>query len=136
MDKWFPLILLVFSAGGFYLALSGLIFLRPHRPEVWFFGLGVRTRIGAVKVLMVSASLLLLAYALNNKITLERLLAPETESLQSTAETLRLQLAASQRALNETRKQLQMQVEEKTLWMDLSQDKGMGLLKKVMLSVN
>jgi len=130
MDRLLPLILVVFAMGGFYLGLSGLIRLRAEKPEVWFFGLGVRSRLGALKVLVVAASLLLLAVALNKKITLTQLLAPETESLQSVNESLKQQLKNSQNEIVEVRKQLQIALNEKNTLDGLISRQGNGLAQK------
>lgn len=130
MDRLLPLVLLIFALGGFYLGLAGLIRLRSDRPEIWFFGLGVRSRLGACKVLVVAASLLLLAIALNKKITLARLLAPETESLQTANETLKKQLSAAQGELMDVRKQVQIVVDEKNTLDGLISRQGNGLAQK------
>jgi chromosome segregation ATPase len=130
MDRLLPLILLIFALGGFYLGLAGLFRLGSARPEIWFFGLGVRSRLGACKVLVVAASLLLLAIALNKKITLGRLLAPETESLQTANENLMKQLSAMQGELMDVRKQLQITVDEKNALDGLISRQGNGLAQK------
>lgn len=74
MDKVVPLLLLFLGLGGLYLGIGGLARLRRERPEFWVFGLGVRTRLGAVKVLVAAAVLLLLAYSTSKKGALTRIL--------------------------------------------------------------
>ena len=61
MERLAPYLLLLVGLGAAYLGVGGLVRLRPERPEFWLFGLGVRSRAGAGKVLVVAALLLLIA---------------------------------------------------------------------------
>jgi chromosome segregation ATPase len=99
MERLVPFLLLVLGLGALYLGLAGLIRLRPDRPEFWLFGLGVRSRVGAVKVLLVATALLFLSYTAYRKGSLTQMLQtpvsldPQlysrlTEKLQKSEETL------------------------------------------------
>ena len=78
MDKLVPILLLALGLGAAHLGIGGLLKLGPERSEFWLFGLGVRTRFGAVKVLVVALALMFLAYSFHKKGNFTRILAPES----------------------------------------------------------
>ena len=51
MERLAPYLLLLVGMGTAYLAIGGLVRLRPERPEFWLFGMGVRSRAGAGRYL-------------------------------------------------------------------------------------
>jgi hypothetical protein len=76
MERLAPYLLLLMGMGAAYLAIGGLARLRPERPEFWLFGLGVRSRAGAGKVLVVAVLLLLLGYSVLRRGSIQRVLDP------------------------------------------------------------
>jgi chromosome segregation ATPase len=131
MDKLIPLVLLIFGIGATYLGVCGLLLLRGGRREFWLFGLGVRSRVGAVKVLLVAAALFLLAFAIQKKITIAHLLAPEAESLHSENAQLRQQIANLENQWKNTQSQLESVRQEKASLENLLSQQGDGLVKKM-----
>jgi DNA repair exonuclease SbcCD ATPase subunit len=131
MDKLIPLVLLIFGVGATYLGICGLFLLRGDRKEFWLFGLGVRTRVGAVKVLLVAAALFLLAFAIQKKITITRLLAPEAESLHSENALLKQQFAQLESQWRNAQSQIESLRQEKASLENLLSQQGDGLAKKM-----
>ena len=74
MDKLVPILLLALGLGAAHLGIGGLVRLRPDRPEFWVFGLGVRTKLGAIKVLIVALALCFLAYSFHKKGSIQKIL--------------------------------------------------------------
>jgi chromosome segregation ATPase len=95
MEIVVPMVLLLLGLGAVHLALGGLIRLGKERPEFWLLGLGVRSRFGALKVLVVAVAMLFLAYSFRQQGSLIRILRPELAGAQAEAKTqlARLEIA-------------------------------------------
>ena len=76
MERLAPYLLLLIGMGAAYLAVGGLVRLRPERPEFWLFGMGVRSRAGAGKVLVVAVLSWLLGYSALRRGSIQRVLDP------------------------------------------------------------
>ena len=75
MERLGPYLLLLMGMGAAYLAIGGVP-PPPERPEFWLFGLGVRSRAGAGKVLVVAVLMLLLGYSALRRGSIQRVLDP------------------------------------------------------------
>jgi chromosome segregation ATPase len=76
MDRLIPLLLVILGLGAAHLGIGGLLRSRKDSPEFWLFGLGVRTKLGAVKVLIVAVALCLLAYSIFRRGAVHEILQP------------------------------------------------------------
>ena len=99
MEIVVPIVLLLLGLGAAYLALVGLIRLGKEKPEFWLFGLGVRSRFGALKVLVVAVALLFLAYSFWQQGSLIRGLQPELAGAQEEAKARLARLEVATRSL-------------------------------------
>ena len=99
MEIVVPIVLLLLGLGAAYLALVGLIRLGKEKPEFWLFGLGVRSRFGALKVLVVALALLFLAYSFWQQGSLIRGLQPELAGAQEEAKARLARLEVATRSL-------------------------------------
>ncbi len=99
MEIVVPIVLLLLGLGAAYLALVGLIRLGKEKPEFWLFGLGVRSRFGALKVLVVALALLFLAYSYWQQGSLIRGLQPELAGAQEEAKARLARLEVATRSL-------------------------------------
>ncbi len=96
-----PIVLLLLGLGAAHLALGGLIRLGKEKPEFWLLGLGVRTRFGALKVLVVALAMLFLAYSFRQQGSLIRVLQPELVGAQEEARTQLARLEVASRSIQD-----------------------------------
>lgn len=101
MEIVVPIVLVLLGLGALHLALGGLIRLGKERPEFWLFGLGVRSRFGALKVLAVALALLFLAYSFWQQGSLIRGLQPELAGAQEEAKARLARLEVATRSLQD-----------------------------------
>ena len=101
MERLAPYLLLLMGMGAAYLAIGGLARLRPERPEFWLFGLGVRSRAGAGKVLVVAVLLLLLGYSALRRGSIQRVLDPSQPASDEQFESQNQQLMRANQQLEE-----------------------------------
>jgi chromosome segregation ATPase len=129
MDRLIPLLLVILGLGAAHLGIGGLLRSRKDSQEFWLFGLGVRTKLGAVKVLIVSVALCLLAYSIYRRGTVQRILEPAETSL---TEQLALQARMEQanRLIQEYGKQIASLQREKETCQDIVSRQGSGLASK------
>ena len=113
MEIVVPIVLLLLGLGAAHLALSGLIRLGKEKPEFWLFGLGVRSRFGALKVLVVALALLFLAYSFWQQGSLIRELRPELAGAQKEAKARSARLEVATRSLQDLKDQVQRLNEQK-----------------------
>lgn len=113
MEIVVPIVLVLLGLGVSYLALGGLVRLGKERPEFWLFGLGVRSRFGALKVLLVALVLLSLAYSFWWQGSLIRELQPELEGALEETRDRSVRLAAVTRSLQDLRAQVRRLSEQK-----------------------
>ena len=113
MEIVVPIVLLLLGLGAAHLALSGLIRLGKEKPEFWLFGLGVRSRSGALKVLVVALALLFLAYSFWQQGSLIGELQPELAGAQEEAEARLARLEVATRSLQDLKDQVQRVNEQK-----------------------
>ena len=113
MEIVVPIVLLLLGLGAAHLALSGLIRLGKEKPEFWLFGLGVRSRFGALKVLVVALALLFLAYSFWQQGSLIGELQPELAGAQEEAKARSARLEVATRSLQDLKDQVQRLNEQK-----------------------
>jgi hypothetical protein len=130
MDKLVPILLLALGLGAAHLGIGGLLKLGPKRGEFWLFGLGVRTRFGAVKVLVVALALVFLAYSFHKKGTFTRILAPESGPTQAQYNDLAYQFQAAQKSIESYKSQLDVLNREKEACQNIVSRQGLGLANK------
>ena len=113
MEIVVPIVLVLLVLGASYLALGGLVRLGKERPEFWLFGLGVRSRFGALKVLLVALVLLSLAYSSWWQGSLIRKLQSELEGALEEAKDRSIRLVAATRSLQDLQSQVRQLTEQK-----------------------
>lgn len=113
MEIVVPIVLVLLVLGTSYLALGGLVRLGKERPEFWLFGLGVRSRFGALKVLLVALVLLSLAYSSWWQGSLIRELQSELEGALEEAKDRSIRLVAATRSLQDLQSQVEQLTEQK-----------------------
>src|SRR5437016_2504562 len=106
MERLAAYLLLLLGMGAAYLAIGGLIRLRPERPEFWLFGLGVRSRTGAGKALVVAALLLALGYSVFRRGSIQRVLDPSQPANDEQLESQRQQLTRASQQIEEYQNQM------------------------------
>ncbi|MEW5975856.1 MAG: hypothetical protein AB1898_08635 [Acidobacteriota bacterium] len=129
MDWLVPLALLALGLGAAHLALKGLVKLK-NQQEVWLFGLGVRSRPGAVKVLIVAIALLVLGYSVYRRGNLRRVLVPEPDEIQSRTAVIEQRLAESQSSIQQLRSQLEELGRENQTCQEVVSKQGLGLANR------
>jgi len=127
MERLAPYLLLLVGMGAAYLAVGGLVRLRPERPEFWLFGMGVRSRAGAGKVLVVAALLLLLGYSALRRGSIQRVLDFSEPVSDEQLESQRLQLIQVNQQLEETKNQMAALNREKEACQQIVSRQGLGL---------
>jgi len=127
MERLAPYLLLLVGMGAAYLAVGGLVRLRPERPEFWLFGMGVRSRAGAGKVLVVAALLLLLGYSALRRGSIQRVLDFSQPVSDEQLESQRLQLIQVNQQLEETKNQMAALNREKEACQQIVSRQGLGL---------
>jgi chromosome segregation ATPase len=130
MEKLVPLLLLALGLGAAHLGVGGLIKLRPSRPEFWLFGLGVRTRLGAVKVLVVAIALLFLAYSFHRRGLITQILNPEEAVLREQNSALTRQLKEAEKSIKNYKGRMESLSQEKEECQRIVSRQGLGLANK------
>jgi len=106
MERLAPYLLLLVGMGTAYLAIGGLVRLRPEYPEFWLFGMGVRSRAGAGKVLVVALLLLLLGYTALRRGSIQRVLDPSQPASDEQFESQKQQLNLASQQIEEYKNQI------------------------------
>jgi len=127
MERLAPYLLLLVGMGAAYLAVGGLVRLRPERPEFWLFGMGVRSRAGAGKVLVVAALLLLLGYSALRRGSIQRVLDFSQPVSDEQLESQRLQLIRANEQVEEYKDQMAALSREKEACQQIVSRQGLGL---------
>ena len=127
MERLAPYLLLLVGLGAAYLAVGGLVRLRPERPEFWLFGMGVRSRAGAGKVLVVAALLLLLGYSALRRGSIQRVLDFSQPVSDEQLESQRLQLIRDNEQVEEYKNQMATLSREKEACQQIVSRQGLGL---------
>ena len=127
MERLAPYLLLLVGMGVAYLGIGGLARLRPERPEFWLFGLGVRSRAGAGKVLVVAALLLLLGYSALRRGSIQRVLDPSQPTSDEQFEAQRQQLIQANQQIEEHKNQMTALIREKEACQQIVSRQGLGL---------
>ena len=127
MERLAPYLLLLVGMGAAYLAVGGLVRLRPERPEFWLFGMGVRSRAGAGKVLVVAALLLLLGYSALRRGSIQRVLDFSQPVSDELLESQRLQLIRANEQVEEYKNQMAALSREKEACQQIVSRQGLGL---------
>jgi chromosome segregation ATPase len=127
MEKLAPYLLLLMGMGAAYLAIGGLVRLRPERPEFWLFGMGVRSRAGAGKVLVVAVLLLLLGYSVLRRGSIQRVLDPSQPASEEQFESQNQQLIRANQQNEEFKNQVAALNREKEACQQIVSRQGMGL---------
>jgi len=130
MDKVVPLLLLVLGLGAAHLGIGGLVKLRPGRPEFWLFGLGVRTKFGAVKVLFVAIALLFLAYSFHRKGSITQILETAPTELQQQYDQLASRMKQAEKSIETYKHQLEALNQETEDCQKIVSRQGLGLADK------
>ena len=130
MDKIVPLLLLTLGTGGLYLGVAGLVRLRRDRTECWLFGLGVRSRIGALKVIVVAAALFFLSYTSYKRGSLTRMLQSSVTADQEIYLNLAHQLNKAEETLTSYRRQIGTLNQEKIDCQNMASRFEAGLANK------
>jgi chromosome segregation ATPase len=130
MEKLVPLLLLALGLGAAHLGIGGLIKLRPSRPEFWLFGLGVRTRLGAVKVLVVAIALLFLAYSFHRRGSITQIFNPEEAVLREQNNVLIRDLKEAEESIENYKGQVKSLSQEKEECQKIVSRQGLGLANK------
>jgi chromosome segregation ATPase len=127
MERLAPYLLLLVGMGAAYLAVGGLVRLRPERPEFWLFGLGVRSRAGAGKVLVVAVLLLLLAHSALRRGSIQRVLDPSQPASDEQFESQNQQLIQANQQIEEFKNQVAALNREKEACQQIVSRQGLGL---------
>ncbi len=130
MDRLVPFLLLALGLGAVHLGIGGLVRLRPNRPEFWVFGLGVRTKLGAIKVLIVALALCFLAYSLHKKGSIQKILEVSEPPSNNQAEERALQLQQALKIIDENKTQLESLTREKEECQKIVSNQGVGLASR------
>ena len=127
MERLAPYLLLLVGMGTAYLAIGGLIRLRPEYPEFWLFGMGVRSRAGAGKVLVVAVLLLLLGYTALRRGSIQRVLDPTQPASDEQFESQKQQLNQANQQIEEYKNQIAALNREKEACQQIVSRQGLGL---------
>ena len=127
MERLAPYLLLLVGMGTAYLAVGGLVRLRPERPEFWLFGMGVRSRAGAGKVLVVAVLLLLLGYSALRRGSIQRVLDFSQPGSDEQFESQRLQLIRANEQVEDYKNQIAALSREKEACQQIVSRQGLGL---------
>ncbi len=130
MEKLVPYLLLIMGLGAAALGLGGLLRLRSDRPEFWILGLGVRTRAGAGKVLVVSALLLFLAYSTYRRGSIQPFLDPHPADLQQQLESQQQQVALARTQIEEFKVQVAALMQETNNCQQIVSKQGLGMANR------
>jgi len=114
MDKLVPSLLLVLGLGALYLGIGSLVRLGRKSTEFWVFGLGVRTRLGAVKVMVVAVAMVFLSYSFYKKGSLTKMLQSPVALDQEIYLNLTQQLNKAEETLASYRKEIAVLTQEKS----------------------
>jgi chromosome segregation ATPase len=128
MERIAPYLLLLVGMGAAYLAVGGLVRLRPERPEFWLFGMGVRSRAGAGKVLVVAVLLLLLGYSALRHGSIQRVLDFSQPVSDEQLESQRLQLIRANEQVEEYKSQMAALSREKEACQQIVSRQGLDLV--------
>ncbi len=129
MERLAPYLLLLVGMGAAYLAIGGLARLRPERPEFWLLGLGVRSRAGAVKVLVVAALLLLFGYSALRRGSIQRVLDPSQPVSDEPFESQKQQVIQANQQIEEYKNQMAALNREKEACQEIVSRQGLGMAK-------
>ena len=127
MERLAPYLLLLVGMGIAYLAIGGLVRLRPEHPEFWLFGMGVRSRAGAGKVLVVALLLLLLGYTALRRGSIQRVLDPTQPASDEQFESQKQQLSQASQQIEEYKNQITALNREKEACQQIVSRQGLGL---------
>ena len=127
MERLAPYLLLLMGVGAAHLGIGGLVRLRPERPEFWLFGLGVRSRTGAGKVLVVAALLLLLGYSVLRRGSIQEVLYPSQPASDQQLESLKQQLDAANQKSEEYKNQIAGLSRDEEACQQIVSRQGLGL---------
>jgi len=127
MERLAPYLLLLMGMGAAYLAIGGLVRLGPERSEFWLFGLGVRSRAGAGKVLVVAVLLVLLAYSALRRGSIQRVLDPTQPASDEQFESQNQQLLRANQQIEEFKNQVAAANREKEACQQIVSRQGLGL---------
>ena len=127
MERLAPYLLLLVGMGTAYLAIGGLVRLRPKYPEFWLFGMGVRSRAGAVKVLVVALLLLLLGYSSLRRGSIQRVLDPSQPASDEQFESQKQQLNQANQQIEEYKNQIAALDRDKQACQQIVSRQGLGL---------
>jgi chromosome segregation ATPase len=130
MERLAPYLLLLMGMGAAYLAIGGLARLRPERPEFWLFGLGVRSRAGAGKVLVVAVLLLLLGYSVLRRGSIQRVLDPSQPANDEQFESQTQQVIQANQQVADYKNQMAALSREKEECQQIVSRQGLGLASK------
>jgi chromosome segregation ATPase len=130
MDKIVPLLLLALGTGALYLGTAGLVRLGRDRSECWLFGLGVRSRVGAIKVLVVAAALFFLSYSSYKSGSLTRMLQSSVTADQEIYLNLTHKLNKAEETLTSYRNQIGALNQERIDCQNMVSRLGAGLANK------
>jgi chromosome segregation ATPase len=129
MERLAPYLLLLVALGLAYLGIGGLVRLRPERPEFWLLGLGVRSRVGAIKVLVVAALLFLLGYSVLRRGSIQRVLDPSQTISEEQFQSQRVELSRAKEQIEEYRNQISALSREKEACQEIVSRQGQGMAK-------
>ena len=129
MERLAPYLLLLVGMGAAYLAIGGLVRLRPERPEFWLLGLGVRSRAGAGKVLVVAALLLLFGYSVLRRGSIQRVLDPSQPASDEQFESQKQQVIQANQQIEEYKNQMGALNREKEACQEIVSRQGLGMAK-------
>jgi chromosome segregation ATPase len=130
MDRLVPLVLLIFGLGAAYLGIRGLLRSGNASPEFWLFGLGVRTKFGAIKVLFVAAALCLLAYSIFRRGTVDRILDLDEPASKGQLELKASQLEEANKRMEDYKSQVASLLREKESCQEIVSKQGLGLASR------
>jgi len=108
MEQLFPIILLLLGLGAVCLGLGSLIRFWQGKFDYWLFGLGVRTRFGAVKVLVVALGLIGLSYVSHRQGSLVRILKHELMDVKEDAKTKLAKLVVTSKSIKDLQAQIHL----------------------------
>ena len=127
MERLAPYLLLLVGMGTAYLAIGGLVRLRPEHPEFWLFGMGVRSRAGAGKVLVVAVLLLLLGYTALRRGSIQRVLDLSQPGSDEQFESQKQQLNQANQQIEDYKNQIAALNRDKEACQQIVSRQGLGL---------
>jgi chromosome segregation ATPase len=129
MERLAPYLLLLVGIGTAYLAIGGLVRLRPEHPEYWLFGLGVKSRAGAGKVLVVASLLLMLSYSALRRGSIQKVLDSPPPVSNEQLESQSQQLFRASQQIEDYQKRMAALSREKEACQEIVSRQGLGLAK-------